>query len=817
MGGVEEVRAYESATPSTLIDAMNVMPRSSNWTSGGTPQSQSMKERRRLGSRPFIGRAYTTPLGDPSPVRMLAAMNISDAKSQRVWIDEFKSTDLSSVWTTPAWMAHLIEKYSTPGYVKSRSDRVIAGAVRSSITYSTSLPYTIEMAVAPLSSSHQGDYYLYGWMSNSSPNASVVGFQARLRLTGSSPYTYAGELKIYQASSVIATHTFATASPGVAAPTGTFQVVVDPIAGKFRCYWNPTGGSQVVLCNVTQAPPTGAGQRIGFGMQEIGTSTDRQLADYLKLTYFPASSRTFNHPQIICASAGGKLYTEVTSMTSMEEVDSDLTINPDDIVNAVGRQGVLYIADHGDPVISGDDGSLSSGDVLSATSVVDWTALDFEKNSYQVLIYNAETGATNGLYSISSIASGGVTLSGNPNPSGSAKTCSYRIQRAPKKYTANENVLELWVADAGKGQLPFGCHIIAIFQDAIYLAGEPTAPQAWFRSRMGDPNDHDYGETDALAATFGSIGEAGQIGSAITAMIPFSDDYMIMATNTQLWKMIGNVKAGGGIVSMDRTTGIVDSKAWCWGAGGDIYFYGFDGFYRLSPGASRAVKLSGGLVPRKYLIEDLDRDEYDVFVEYDKRLQGVWCFLVVRGDEQTTHTGFFFAEGDEDQATPYKPGTLRGSFWPMRLEGKQPSAIIAVNERWAFDSPVLIGCEDGTIIAFRDQFEDDDGETVTSHAVIGPITPNDTGTSRVTSIQTIMPKDTADVTMVLKSYNTAEEAYDAGLAILSGWTVEEGLGPINPVMLQGRVFSLSLSSTGRWAMEQIHIGLGKASNVLRGL
>ena len=77
---------------------------------------------------------------------------------------------------------------------------------------------------------------------------------------------------------------------------------------------------------------------------------------------------------------------------------------------------------------------------------------------------------------------------------------------------------------------------------------------------------------------------------------------------------------------------------------------------------------------------------------------------------------------------------------------------------------MLIGCEDGSICAFRDQFETDDGSEVDAWAVLGPYTPNPAGTSRMTSIQFILPKRSGDVDIQVQAFNTAEEAYDQGLS-----------------------------------------------------
>lgn len=165
---------------------------------------------------------------------------------------------------------------------------------------------------------------------------------------------------------------------------------------------------------------------------------------------------------------------------------------------------------------------------------------------------------------------------------------------------------------ASPGTFPAGCHLACLFRGRAILARQDTAPNAYFASRVFDPLDFSYGASPLATSAFtGSNGNIGAPPDAITALIPFSDDYLLFGCASSLWMLEGDPGYDGAIQNMSQQTGILGPRAFCFDEQGNLYFMGTGGLYKLVRGSRDPENLSG-----QRLAERLDRvDTSSVLVQ----------------------------------------------------------------------------------------------------------------------------------------------------------------------------------------------------------
>lgn len=154
-----------------------------------------------------------------------------------------------------------------------------------------------------------------------------------------------------------------------------------------------------------------------------------------------------------------------------------------------------------------------------------------------------------------------------------------------------------WDTSITAGSFPTRCRLTCVYSGRIVLArqeadtsiGQVANASIWYMSRVLDPLDWAYALDTAerpaeTAAVAGTNEFLGQPADAITALIPFGDDYLIFGCSKSMWIMEGDPGSGGRIVNLSRNTGVLDSRSWCFDESGMLWFMGSSGLYTFSPG-----------------------------------------------------------------------------------------------------------------------------------------------------------------------------------------------------------------------------------------
>ncbi len=750
LAGLNRRAAYKQQPPYSTADCLNVRA------------IATLEGRERGGSRPGLTESHIDNLG--AAVRMLSPMVLALGDSFTSFSDNFSGTSLAAAWTQAPWASDV--PLILPYAVASVDTTVAEGeVVLDALDIDSSESYTVEMYLVPWEGAWHGDYRLYLRILGIGLYTSR-GVLIELVQTGSSG-SYTASLKSYTGSveTIVDTDTGGvTPRPGWLSATVSGDVVT--------VYWQ---GNQILSGTVD----THTELRVGFGM-ECTVDGGLCLNNTFRVQYYSTGEVPALRSMLV-ASAGGDLYNE-TSYGRMTVVTTDLTFRDDTALQADQSGQKLYIADYGDLRITQTDGIVAT-DQLTATANPAWDALGILTDDDVVVISNVGGATVAGTYKITSLAAGALTLASSPGDG----TCSFRIERAPKVYDPSAGTVVQMTATTG--QVPTGCPLIARYLDRIVLAGAQIAPHVWYMARQSDELDWDYSQEDSQRAVAGTASAAGVPGDPITAIIPHSDDYLIIACRNSLWRLLGDPAFDGSLNAVSHTIGVIGPTAWCRGPAGEFVFLSLDGLYAMPPGGnSFPIQLSREILPREFL--NLNPDMLTVSMEYDIVGNGIHIYLTPVSSNDRIHWWFDWA---------------RKTFWPVSLTSThEPTATTAIQSTTIEDSGVILGGRDGTLRRLNDLAESDVGLSYETYAVIGPMQLAVVGrVGTFISIDTVIADGSGDVTWEIVSALTMEGASSGDASDSGTWSA--GLNATTRPAARGQAFTLKLTGTAKrkWAFESM--------------
>ena len=690
-------------------------------------------------------------------------------------------------------------------------DAHIRGAARDDVTdLDTTEDYELAIWIAPDEGLHRGQYRIYARMDTGLDPTVDGGFLVNFRpATGASTHSFV--LSDYETGgdvSVNGPYGEATISDGFAA-AGRLVVRVYADGGgdadKVSVWWR----EQLIFDKVA-VTATGK-QRFGFRMESDVGGGSCKVSSF-RIAYF-SSDDTNKRPQFpLMASSNGLLY-QTHMLSSMLQVAQGAT--PTDLVadrafQAVSRLGKLFIADHGGITHSGTGMvSVDANSVLKTAGGFDVGA-DPDNN---MLVLHTPVPATPdntitpGAYEFTV---GSATVLNIPDQDGvqqvlatapfgaGGESISYSIQRGPKVFDYDADTLELYVATYGKGFAPVGCKAIALYRDRIVMAVDGTG--GVYASRAGDPYDHDYGAVwndFARAWALGSGVKAGKLPHPTTAIFTHSDDCMIVGCKTLTYIIRGDPAHGGDVDLLSREVGIVDVDAGCYTPEGWLVFLSLDGLYAVPGGCGGdVIPLSIKSVPRE--LRDIDPDTCKVSMAYDVVKHGIHLFLDYGASHPVDHWWFDWESK---------------SLWPVSLQATHgPHVAHTQRPLHGFDRGTVLGCRDGYLRRFHDDFQQDDGgNAIDSHLLIGPIDMGGAWSrSMLRELVGNMAEGSADVAWKIYVADTAEAAVDLARAAAtdtehtSGTFVAGGNNRDHPLASGGSfVLRLDNDEAWPWAIERI--------------
>lgn len=221
------------------------------------------------------------------------------------------------------------------------------------------------------------------------------------------------------------------------------------------------------------------------------------------------------------------------------------------------------------------------------------------------------------------------------------------------------------IVDAGGNQIVLGTDVSAVRSGgSVFVDPGADAPpshpaQCLYRARFIRPEggliyasrQGDYTNWDLSVDVSNSgrafviqLGEAGEIGADIVALIPHKDAFMLAATSESLWVLQGDPTADGVLRNISRGVGMVGAKAWCRDHLDRYYFLSSHGLYTVSASGDGLQALSEDSIP-DHLTGVTDPD---TVLEYDHETRGVYIHI---------------PEADES----WMFDTERQGFWPFKV------------------------------------------------------------------------------------------------------------------------------------------------------
>lgn len=371
-------------------------------------------------------------------------------------------------------------------------------------------------------------------------------------------------------------------------------------------------------------------------------------------------------------------------------------------------------------------------------------------------------------------------------------------------YAPLTNSLELWAATAGT--LPEDtdgnyARLICTWRGRTVLSGLLLDPQNWFMSAVSDPNDFDYAPQFATAtqAVAGNNADLGLIGDVVTALIPYTDDVLVVGCDHSIQMMRGDPNAGGQIDLVSDAVGMAFGAAWCKDPYGNVYFFSNScGIYQFVPGRQVPLRISQPIEP---LVQAVNTGTNIIRMIWNDRQQGLHVFVSPSGGPAAT-THYFWEMRTNAWWTDTFANTNHDPVTCVAFDGNQPD-----------DRHILIGSWDGYVRELDPTATADDGSNIASAVLIGPILTAELDEMLLKDIQAVMSEASGTVSYEILAADTPELAV-ASTARVTGSFIA-GRNPTHPIRCADHAIYIKITATTRWAMESIRARFAGRGKVRR--
>lgn len=462
-----------------------------------------------------------------------------------------------------------------------------------------------------------------------------------------------------------------------------------------------------------------------------------------------------------------------------------------------------------------------SGAVSGAVNILGFSALDGEQKRFLIAyitnvgvlrIGDPATGEIFDLESASLTTDDSVQIitdNGDDIVYASTTDATAMVERGGKLLLAGSSLQEMdpWTGAVetiapSMGSVPAGCPLICLYRDRVILAG---ADQMWYASRQSDYTDWNFGAdmNDEGRAVAGQVAPAGRIGYKITALIPVDDSRLIIATHYDIWMLTGD-PATGNFQQIASDVGIISNSAWSINPDGTIVFLGMTGVNVIN--GTKVERWSENMTPAK--LRNVRVNHNIVSMQWDNEGRGFHLFVTPKDVEQ----GGIHWWLDWDSR----------SMWPVKFLnlGHNPVATCEFRRQEVVASAGVLG-RDGYLRIFDPDEDRDDGYTIVSQVIIGPLRlpPDDMTDAILQQVSGSMSSESANFVVNWRSVsaNSAEKAAKAAVTALD--TLQEGLlvsayptgawsngrNRVRYPRQRGPWVAICLYSEDQWAYESIAI------------
>jgi len=832
LGGLNRSIAYQKQPPYTAPFAVNV--RACDYT-----------KRNRGGSRPGFGKHEFVEMGSGNPVNMLEQMQYVRGDGFTVWSEPFAGTSLGSDWTA-------VSGYALPSVAQTLAYGITYNttgrAIHDTFDYfDASKPHSVEMTISPYKGWHVGSYYLF------------------MRTTAYLPYTNGVEVLVNaetQGTLTITVTEYVAASASVIA---TATVSYSQYIAQTKLIGLISGTTFTLYCNgVSVATGTVSGSltgtQVGFGIDNTTIDSSAIIAGFVCKYFKTQLNQTST--SLLMAAANGTLYKR--GQVDMQAITSSCTLNTYDYLQGANFYKKLYISDHGPVKASGTDGVMSSGGVLSAASITDWTTKSIVAADDVVEITNVQGAAIAMTSKITTIAAGGLTLTQPAASTGTVKGApTYNATAGQSTIVSSTGTFTTYMIGLSfKFTTSTNTFTIAIVTDASTVvvtgnASGETAGQTYSISQATGAGTCTYkvhaapkvydADTDTLTIWNASVG-MGSVPTGCT-MACLWRGRIVMADGTNQWYMSrqldpndwnygANAGDGGRAVSSQNANAgqvgePVNALVPCstqymiMGCTNSLWIFNGDPAYggqianlsrtvgilsakawcRVPSGEVIFMSRDGlySVTPQVGAVpQTLSREKLPLeLLNVDPQHSRV--LLAYDKFDVGIHIYLSTAGGE---TTHYWFDLSLKAFFPMTMpEDLQPASILEFMSDEIGRSQVLLGGQDGYLRYPADEFETDDGTPFDSSITIGPfrLGGDDFNHGLLCELWGTLGKESGPVDWSVIVGDSCEES-TTNTALATGTWLDDGLNYHEHPACRGGGASVVISNgaTGeRWGIESI--------------
>lgn len=340
------------------------------------------------------------------------------------------------------------------------------------------------------------------------------------------------------------------------------------------------------------------------------------------------------------------------------------------------------------------------------------------------------------------------------------------------------------------------CSLIAVWGGRIVLSGLDTDPNNIFMSAVGDPFDFDYSPDiqTIQQAVAGSITSGfGKNPDIVTALIPYTDDVLLIGGTHSIRRFLGNPADGGINVSVTEITGVAYGSAWCQSPEGIIYFFGSrGGVYRIDPENGVPNRLTALTIDER--LTDIDLDANLVTLEWDDRAIAVRIYITPEDGTATTH---------------YVWDVRNEAWWPFKYANSEhnPMAVHLLSGNTVAERRILEYGQDGYIRIVDVDSESDDGNPIESFVYLGPFSA-----MMFVEIAASLREGSNPVTWEFCSASSHERALT--VAPRQNGRITAGRNGSQWPRTFVEHGYLRLSATGPWAIEYLTVAVEQVSDTM---
>lgn len=364
--------------------------------------------------------------------------------------------------------------------------------------------------------------------------------------------------------------------------------------------------------------------------------------------------------------------------------------------------------------------------------------------------------------------------------------------------------------------------LCCIYRKRLIVGGGlgDSQPENFYAARVGDPSDWNYRAPDPGGAFAGNASKGGQPGEPLTALVPLSDDQLLIGCDRSIWLMNGDIADGGQINVLTRGVGMVNQTAACFDPGGNLFFVGTNGYYKMHRGGLAIEPLSDELYPSWFQQPQISAATICI---YDKERHGSWIFRTpVPQTTNATPVHLFYDHREKG----FFPQQLPLTHGPTVAHLYEHAGNTIARELLYSGYASAGGTNKVELYSFAGTSATDAGTAISSYVWYGPLRPSGSldresmllaCTFTLGEAPTGLTSSSQSVTYTLQSGKSAFQAYNApGFSATGTFATTSGRQSKVRARIRGETFMLKLANSTNnkfWNVDEIGAAFAPGAQV----